>query len=197
MPNLTILRPLASVGAFVFDVELSNTRGDVRDVSSRRIARGASIIDHSVLNPTGRVFTLGGRVSNLPQPQNIGRPSPSPLTSAIESLINQTAAGLIGQSTRLADAESTLRSQIEEGEEVEVISKKFGKIRAIVTSWQASDGDDDSFASTYQVSLLEIRRAGGLLFANPGEAAAALNGSGATNKLGPTSTVAEEVDFVA
>lgn len=191
----TILRPLASVGAFVFDCELGNSRGDVRDVSSRRIARGESIVDHSVLNPTGRMFTLVGRCSNLGQPQNIGRPSPTPPSTDLEALVRGLGSSVIGASTRLADLESSLRAQIEIGDEVQVVSKKFGKLSAIVTAWQASDGETDHFASTYQVTLLEIRRASGLFFTSPSAGASALNGSGNTTSLGPTSTTTSEIAF--
>ena len=192
----TILRPLAQVGTFVFDAELSNSRGDVRDFSERRIPQGGSIVDHSMLNPGGRRFTLSGRCSNLSQPQNIGRPGAAAVTDQIEALINNTAAGLIGQSTRLQDAEDLLRAQIIAGQEVVVVSKKFGKILAVVLSWSAQDGPTDHYASTYQVEMLEILRAGGLFYTSPSSLGDALNGSAATNDKGPTTAVDTAVDFL-
>lgn len=191
----TLLRPLASVGTFVFDCELSSATGETRDFSTKRIPTGESLIDHSVLNPGGRRWTLTGAVSQLIQPQNIGRPSPATLESALESLVTDLALGLVGQSTRLADAEDLLSAQIAEGDEVTVVSKKRGKFQALVTSWSVSDGPNDGGKSTYTVGLLEVQRASTLSFTNPGSVGESLNGSGSTTNLGATSVTDTDVVF--
>lgn len=194
MPNLTLLRPLSAVGSVVFDVELSERQGDTRDVTQRRIPQGGSISDHSILNPGGKRWGLTGRISNIPQPQSIGR-SPNTVLSDLEAFVQDFAAGLVGQSTRLADAIDAMASQIAVGEEVTVVSKKAGKFQAIILSWDVQDGERDHFASTINVELLQVSRAGGLFFTSPNEEGLALNGTGQTNDMGPTSTLTETVEF--
>lgn len=193
----TILRPLASIGPFVFDAELSSATGETREVSSRRLPSGADLIDHSVLNPGGRRWNLTGAVSQLGQPQNLGRPSPTRLETDLEALVNDFAGGLVGQSTRLADAEDVLSAQIGEGQEVEVVSKKRGKFRALVVGWSVADGPDDGGMSIYSVDLLEVQRASSLSFIDPGTVGDALNGTGQTTNLGATNTTEVEIDLVA
>lgn len=51
------LRPLASVGTFVFDSELSSATGETREFSTKTLPSGVDIIDHSVLNPGGRRYS--------------------------------------------------------------------------------------------------------------------------------------------
>lgn len=195
MPLKTILRPLASVGQFIFDAELTSGTGERREFSQRRIPSGAEIIDHSVLNPGGRRWTISGRVSNLPQPQNFGRPSPSGPIPNLEALVQNLAAGLVGQSTRLSDMESVLSEELARGERVTVVSAKRGKFNAFVESWDVADGPGDGGGSTYSVTLFEYEPASGLSFVDASEEGAALNGSGQTTSLGATSTTDAEVDF--
>lgn len=191
----TILKPLASVGSFVFDAELSSSAGESREFSTKRLPSGAIIIDHSVLNPGGRRWTLTGRVSNLSQPQNVGRPSPQSLEGSLESLVNNLATGLVGQSTRLADAEETLSQIIGQGDRVTVVSAKRGKFTAFVESWDVSDGPSDRAGSTYNVGLFEYEASVGLSFVDPGEDGLALNGSGQTNSLGATQATVADIEF--
>lgn len=193
----TVLRPLASVGAFVFDCELSSTAEEVREYTTRRVPTGADLIDHSVLNPGGRRWSLTGRVSEIGQPQNLGRPSATPVAASLENLVQNLAAGLIGLGTRLADAENVLSATIAEGQEVTVVSKKLGRFQAVVTRWSKADGPSDGGGSTYSVEVLEILRAASLSFIDPNEVAEALNGSGSTTSLGPTSASSATLDLVA
>lgn len=185
-----LLRPLSSVGAFVFDCELGSSQGSVREYASRRIPTGESVIDHSILNPEGRVFALTGRISNSIQPHNFGRPSPAQGVPGIEAVVGQ----ILGTSSRVIDLLADLEGVIGEGVEVEVVGKMIGKITAVITSWQASGGTEDSGGISVQVSLLQISRATGLNFTNPSALGLDSNGSGNTNDLGPTSLVPQVVD---
>ncbi len=189
------LRPLASVGTFVFDSELSSATGETREFSTKTLPSGVDIIDHSVLNPGGRRWTISGRVSNLSQPQNVGRPSPLSLEGSLESLVSNIATGLIGQPTRLADAEQNLSQIIAAGERVTVVSNKRGKFTAFVESWDVSDGVTDRAGSTYTVVLFEYKASAGISFIDPGEDALSLNGSGQTNSLGATQATVADVEF--
>lgn len=190
MADIVALRPLASVGAFVFDCELGSSQGSTREYSTRRIPTGESVIDHSVLNPGGQVFTITGRISNLIQPQNIGRPSPNAGLPGIDDVLGQ----VLGTSSRINDLLADLEGVIGEGVEVEVVGKKIGKINAVITSWQVQDSASDSGGSTVQVTLLRISRATGLTFINPTELGLVSNGSGNTTDLGPTSLVPQTIN---
>ena len=193
----TLLRPLSSVGTFVFDCELSSSTGQTREYSTRRLPTGEVLSDHSVLDPAGRSFNLTGRVSRIPQPQNFGRPQPRGVESRLEDLVGGLARSAVGQSTRIEDAQDVLEGIIGIGEEVTITSAKLGRFTAVVTGWQVASGPSDGGGSTYSVDLWQASRASDLSFVNPNEEGAALNGSGATTDLGPTSTTEVTLDLVA
>ena len=190
---LRFARPLASVGAFVFDCELTSTSGERLDVSQRRIGIGASIVDHMIVNPGGRRWQLSGGVSMIGQPQNIGRASPNKLLDDIDALAASLGQAFTG-GNRVADAESILSATLAEGEEVAVVSKSMGSFRALVIAWSAN-GEPGRGSKTFEVELLQIQRASGLSFIDPIGDALALHGSGNTNAMGQTSTQADLVDL--
>lgn len=192
--STVLLRPLASVGSFVFDCEIGGQQGDVRDYSARRIPTGETVIDHSILNPEGKVFTLTGRISALPQPQNFGRKSPAVSSVSVRSL-QSVATQLLGVTSRITDLLSDLSGLMAVGDEVEVITKIWGKVTAVITSWSESrSGPTAGGGAEVTMSLLVISRAVGLNFINPNLLGSTSNGSGSTTDLGPTSLVPQTIN---
>lgn len=176
-----ITTPLLQVGGLAFDAELSVGRGGQVDFTQRRIGAGALISDHSFSLP--RTFTLEGGVSGIPQPQNLGRPGASLLGGALD-LGFQALENLTGLnfSTRVQDFEARLEALRLRREEIEVISKVVGRVRCVLTDWQAQTTPDMGDIGIYRLSLREVQRAG-LTIADATAEALALNGSG--GNVGP------------
>lgn len=194
--STVLLRPLASVGSFVFDCEIGGQQGDVRAYSTRRIPTGETVIDHSILNPEGKVYTLTGRISALPQPQNIGRKSPAVASISLRSL-ETIASQTFGVTSRISDLLSDLSGLMAVGDEVEVVTKLWGKINAVITSWSESrSGPTAAGGAEVTMSILVISRAVGLNFINPNALGLGSNGSGNTNDLGPTSLVPQTINVL-
>lgn len=178
----TIIRglgaPLLRVGDLAFDCEVSVGRGGEREITERRIAAGASVVDHSRRRP--RVFEVSGAVSVIPQPQNAGRPGSSPF-----DLIPAIPAGIadilpIDVATRVEDFEQRLDALLDDANfaELELVSKVVGRVTVVLTQWRATTTGQDSGAATYDLTLREVLRAADLTIALANGAGLALNGSG-------------------
>lgn len=193
--------PLLQVAGLVFDCELAVGRGQTRDYTRRRVAAGVSLGDHSRLRE--REWSLEGAVAGTLQLQNLTRPGTNPLgalASAGAAIANQFGAGL---STRLDDFEDSLVSVMQEGDEVDVVTKAPGaaarRFRAVVREWSATStatGPDSGDAAIYRLSVLEVLRAGALGLAAATLEALGLNGSATANSLGPTQSPAVSPDLV-
>jgi len=199
--TLLTRRPLSSVGFFFFDSQISESRGQSREFSVRRIPSGGNTIDHSVLDRGGRRFTVSGRVCDIQQVQNLGRPRPIAALDDLDQQLNRqalAAAGqIVGLSSRVRDQEALLSAEIASGAVIKCVAKKFGKIQAVVTAWDVDDGADDGGASTYSIELLEIsiaefRGALGL----PSETAESLGGGGNLAAKGPSNFTTKLLELV-
>ena len=83
------------------------------------------------------------------------------------------------------------------GDEIEVVTKLWGKVRAVVTSWSESrSGQTAAGGAEVSMSLLVISRATGLNFVNPNALGLASNGTGNTNDLGPTSLIPQTINVL-
>lgn len=185
MALATILRristPLLQVGDLAFDVELTIGRGGQTEFTERRIGAGAFLSDHSFNLP--RTFRVEGAVSGIPQPQNLGRPGAS-LLGGLFDIGFSALEGLTGInfSTRVQDFEARLEALRQRREEVELISKVIGRVRCVLTDWQATTTPDMGDVGVYQLTLREVQRAG-LTITQATAESLALNGTG--GNVGP------------
>lgn len=181
----TILRrissPLLQIGNLALDAELEVDRGGTVEYTERRVGAGVFLSDHSFALP--RTFRLRGGVSGIPQPQNLGRPGASLLGGLLDVTLS-AAESLTGVNlaSRVQDFEARLQATLLRREELEVISKVFGRIRCVLLDWNANTTPETGDAAIYTFTLREIQRAG-LSIADATEEALALTGTGGT--VGP------------
>lgn len=164
------------MGGLAFDCEVSVTRGGQRQFTEYRVAAGQTLSDHSFSLP--RIFTLEGGVSEIAQPQNIGRPGSSILGGFLDIGLGKLEAltGIDFQD-RIGDFETRIQALIDRGEELEIVSKVIGRKRCVLLDWTATTTPEEGGQAIFRVTLKEVLRAG-LTIANATEAALAKNGSG-------------------
>jgi hypothetical protein len=177
--------PLLQLGDLVFDAEVSVQRSGERQLSERRLAAGATVADHSRRPP--RVFVVEGAVSALAQPQNLGRPNASALDIVTASGLDVQGAfvPLDFAGSRLGDFEARLDSLLDDENygEVELISKVVGRVRCVLTHWEATTTADDGQSATYRLQLREVQRFD-LTIADATDLALELNGQGGAPQPG-------------
>lgn len=184
----TILRrqsqPLLALGDLVFDCEVSVGRGGRREMSKRRLASGAFISDHSRREP--RVYQVEGAVSALPPVQNVGRPrSDGALAGTAALPAAAQAFSTVAIASRVSDFETRL-DRLQDDDvfgEVELVSKVVGRVRVVMTEWQATTTGDDGMVGRYRLTLEEVQRAG-LTIMDATPESLALVGSGGTPQPG-------------
>lgn len=181
----TILRlPLLQLAALVFDCELQVGRSGERELSERRLAAGATVVDHSRRPP--RTFTVEGAVSAVAQPQNLVRPNASPADIGIQAGLDLAGAFVpLFLMTRVQDFEARLDALLDDTQfrEIELISKVVGRVTVVLLRWEATTGPDDGRSATYRLTLREVQRFG-LTITQATEASLALVGTGGAPQPG-------------
>lgn len=187
-----------ALGDLVFDCELSVQRGGRREISRRRLASGARVMDHSRREP--RVFQVEGAVSALPPVQNAGRPG-SPDDLPLAGLAGAAAAfSPVAIGSRVGDFEKRL-DRLQDDDtfgEVELVSKVVGRVSVVLTEWSATTTGDDGFVGTYRLTLEEVQRAG-LTITEATPESLALNGTGGAPQPGgggPSQATPVTIDWV-
>lgn len=177
-----ITSPLLQVGDLAFDAEVQVTRGGKTQFTRDRIGAGVSLSSHSYNQP--REFTITGGVSGISQFHNVGRPGFNPVQGFTDLGLG-ALEGLTGInfSTRVQDFEQRLQVTQEARDELELISKVLGRVRVVLTSWQAMTGAEDGDSAQYQMTFEEVLRSG-LTITDAVDAALAMNGSGGVPPAG-------------
>lgn len=193
----TFLRnlPLLAFADVVFDAEVSVGRGGQRELSERRLASGATILDHSRRLP--RTFRVRGAVSAVAQPQAFGRPGAPTGGAAVEAVLSN----LVGGSSRLQDFEQRLDALLDDANyrEGELVSKVVGRVTVALTDWSADTTAEDGSASTYELTFREVLRAPNLRISGAVPDALALTGRGGSPQPGgggPTQATPGTLDVV-
>lgn len=182
----TILRlPLLQLAALVFDCEVSVGRSGERELSERRLAAGATVVDHSRRPP--RTFTVEGSVSAVAQPQNLVRPNASPADIGTQAGLDLAGAFVpLFLMTRVQDFEARLDALLDDSQfrEIELISKVVGRVTVVLLRWEATTRPDDGRSATYRLTLREVQRQVGLTITQATEASLALVGTGGAPQPG-------------
>lgn len=163
--------------SLAFDAEVSVGRGGRRVYTENRVGAGVDMSDHSFM--LAREFTLEGAVSGVAQLQNFARPGFNGLGALIDAGLG-ALEGFIGLdlSSRVQDFEARLEVIRASGDELEIVSKVIGRVRAVLLEWEATTTPETGEMAQYRLTLKEVQRAASETIANATPEALALNGSG-------------------